>query len=65
MARPRKFKESVVISVVVSKEHHDHILFMTRSMIRQTSKMLTISDAVRMALEALYPLPKDKQIKLF
>jgi hypothetical protein len=64
MAKPKKIQDAVRISVVMSKAQRDRVEYMTRSMIKQTGKLITISQAIRMAIEAVYPIPKN-QLDLF
>ncbi len=64
MAKPKKIKDAVTVSVVMSKEQLERIDYMTRSMIKQTGRLITVSEAIRMAIETVYPIPKD-QLDLF
>jgi len=63
MARPKQFKDSVRVSLVLSKEHAERIKYMAIKMSVSTGKTITLSEAIRSVLEAAYPIPK--QGKLF
>jgi len=64
MSRPKKIKESVRLSVVMSEQQAERIKYMAISMSSQVGRQITVSEAIRMAIEAAYPVPKD-QIDLF
>ena len=60
MAKPKKINDAVTVSVVMSKAQRDRVDYMTRSMIKQTGKLISISEAIRMAIETVYPVPKNQ-----
>lgn len=63
MAKPKKIKDAVRLSVVLSKAQADRVQQMARLMAVQEGRQITASEAIRMAIEAVYPLPK--QLDLF
>lgn len=65
MARPRKIEEGVRLSVVLSKEQAERIKYMAIQMSSQERRQIGVSEAIRMAIEAAYPVPKSKQLNLF
>lgn len=65
MGRPKIIKDSVRVSTVVSREQHDWLRHMAISMSKQEGRQIGISEAVRMAIEAAYPLPKNIQMDMF
>lgn len=64
MARPKKIKESVRLSVVLSREHAEIIKLMAIRMSSQQGRQITVCEAMRTALEEVYPVPKN-QMGLF
>lgn len=64
MARPREIKDAVRISVVLPKAQADRVQHMARQMSAREGRTITASEAIRMAIEALYPVPKN-QFDLF
>jgi len=64
MARPKEIKDSVRVSTVVSKAQLDRVRHMAIIMSQQEGKQITVSEAIRMAIEAVYPIPKSKQMNL-
>lgn len=65
MSRPKEIKDAVRVSTVVSKAQLERIRYMAISMSQQEQRQITVSEAIRMAIETAYPLPKDRQLKLF
>ena len=63
MAKPKKIKEAVRLSVVLSKAQADRVQQRAIQMSSQEGRQITVSEAVRMAIEVVYPLPK--QLDLF
>ena len=63
MAKPKKIKDAVRLSIVLSKTQADRVQHMAIQMSAQEGRQITTSEAVRMAIEAVYPLPK--QLDLF
>lgn len=64
MARPKKIKDGVRVSVVISKKQAERVEYMARSMSSKEGRQITVSESIRMAIEAVYPVPKN-QIELF
>lgn len=60
MARPKEIKEAVRLSVVLSKEQAKRIEYMAIRMSTQEGRQITVSEAIRMAIEAAYPVPKNQ-----
>lgn len=63
MAKPKKIKDAIRLSVVLSKAQVDWLQHMARRMGVQEGRTITASEAVRMAIETVYPVPK--QLNLF
>lgn len=64
MARPKKIKEGVRLSVVLSKKQAEQVKKMALRMSTQEGRQITVSEAIRMAVEVAYPVPKS-QITIF
>ena len=64
MARPKEIKDGVRLSVVLSKAQADRIKHMAIRMSAQEGRQITVSEAIRAAIEAVYPVPKN-QMDLF
>ena len=64
MGRPKEIKDSVRVSTVISKAQLDRVRYMAISMSQQEGKQITVSEAIRMAIETTYPLPKNRQMDL-
>jgi len=60
MAKPKKIINTVRLSVVMSKEQAERVKYMTLQMSKQEGRLLTVSEAIRMAIEATYPVPRDQ-----
>lgn len=60
MAKPKKIIDTVRLSVVISREQAERVKYMTLQMSKQEGRLLTVSEAIRMAIEAVYPVPKDQ-----
>lgn len=65
MARPKTIKDGVRISVVLSKEQADWVRQMAIRMSASERRQIGVSEAIRMAIEAAYPLPRNRQGDLF
>ena len=50
--------------VVLSKQHAERVKLMALRMSTQEGRQITVSEAIRMAIEAVYPIPKN-QMNLF
>lgn len=64
MSRPKEIEGGVRVSTVVSKEQLDRIRYMAISMSQQEGRQITVSEAIRMAIAAVYPPPKERQLNL-
>lgn len=64
MGRPKEIKDCVRLSVVLSKVQAERIKYIAIRMSSQEGRQITVSEAIRMAIEAAYPVPKD-QFDLF
>lgn len=64
MSRPKEIKEGVRLSVVMSKAQSERIKYMAIRMSTKEGRQITVSEAIRMAIEAAYPIPKN-QIEMF
>ena len=60
MGRPRQIKDSVRLSVVLSKKQFERLKYMALRMSTQEGRSIGVSEAVRMAIEAAYPIPKTQ-----
>jgi hypothetical protein len=64
MAKPKKIKEAVRLSVVISKEQADFVERMALRMGSHEGKQVTVSEGVRRAIETVYHIPKS-QLEFF
>lgn len=64
MARPKEIKDAVRISVVLPRAQSNRVHHMARQMSAREGRTITASEAIRMAIEAMYPVPKN-QLDLF
>lgn len=64
MGRPQEIKEGMRLSVVLSKKQVERVKYMALRMSTQEGRQITVSEAIRMAIETIYPVPKD-QMDLF
>ena len=58
MGRPKEIKDGVRLSVVLSKAQAERIKHMALRMSTQEMRQITVSEAIRMAIETAYPVPK-------
>lgn len=65
MVRPKKIKDGVRVSVVLSKAQAERVQHMALRMSSKEGRPITVSEAIRMAIEAAYPIPKNAQKDLF
>ena len=63
MAKSKKIK-GVRLSVVMSEKQAKRIKHMAIRMTTQEQRQITVSEAIRMAVEAAYPVPKE-QLDMF
>lgn len=64
MGRPKEIKDGVRLSVVLSKQQAERVKYMALRMSTQEGRQITVSESIRMAIEAAYPVPKG-QMDLF
>jgi len=64
MGRPKEINDGMRLSVVLSKKQVEQVKHMTLQMSKQEGRLISVSEALRMAVEAVYPVPKD-QMNLF
>jgi hypothetical protein len=57
MAKPKKISGGVRLSVVLPKAQADCVEYMTLRMSTQEGKYITVSEALRIALETVHSLP--------
>ena len=60
MGRPKEIKDSVRLSVVMSQAQADRVKHMALRMSTKERRAITVSEAIRMATEAAYPVPKPQ-----
>jgi hypothetical protein len=53
MDRPQEIKDGVCLSVVMSKSQADRVKHMALRMSTQEGRQITVSEAIRMGIEAL------------
>ena len=63
MSKPKEIQEPVRLSVVLSKAQAERVQQMAIRMSSQEGRLITVSEAIRMAIETVYPVPK--QLELF
>ena len=61
MGRPKKINNAVHLSVLLSKEQADRIKHVALKMSVQEKRQISVCEAIRMAIEAVYPIPKNQQ----
>lgn len=64
MSRPKEIKDGMRLSVVLSKKQVDQVKHMALQMSKREGRLIGLSEALRMAIEATYPVPKG-QMDLF
>ena len=65
MGRPKEIKDCVRLSVVLSKAQAERVKYMALRMSTQEGRQIGVSEAIRMAIEAVYPVPSSDQADLF
>lgn len=60
MGRPKKITNITRLSVVLSKMQADRLKYMALRMSTQEGRQITVSEAIRIAIEAVYPVPKSQ-----
>ncbi|MDF2549242.1 MAG: hypothetical protein K0S07_309 [Chlamydiales bacterium] len=64
MARPKKIKDGIRLSVVIPEKQANWLKKMAIHMSAQQGRQITVSEAIRLAIEQCYPLV-EKQLELF
>ena len=64
MGRPKEIKDGTRLSVVLSKAQVERVKYMALRMSQQEGRLIGVSEALRMAIETVYPVPKN-QLDLF
>lgn len=64
MAKPKKIKIPVRVSVVLEKEELDHLKQVILRLSLHEGKSVSVSEAIRDALKTMYPR-EEKQMSLF
>jgi hypothetical protein len=65
VGRPKEIKDGVRLSVVLSKAQAERIKHMALRMSTKEGRAIGVSEAIRMAIEAAYPVPKSQQKDMF
>jgi hypothetical protein len=60
MGRPKEIKEGVRLSIVLSKKQAERVKYMALQMSKKDGRMISVSEALRMAIETVYPIPKNQ-----
>lgn len=63
MSKPKKIKDAVRVSVVLSQAQANQLVNQANRMGIQEKRKYSVSEVIRMAVEMVYPLPK--QLDLF
>jgi hypothetical protein len=63
MTKPKQIKDAVRLSVVISREQANQLGKMAIHMSTQEGRQITVSEAIRRAIEVVYPIPN--QMNLF
>lgn len=58
MSRPKEI--GVRLSVVLSKKQAERVKYMALRMIAKEGRQIAVSEAIRMAVETAYPVPKNQ-----
>lgn len=64
MGRPKEIKDGIRLSVVLSKAQAEQIARRARGMSVQEGRTISVSEAIRAALEQVYPVHRN-QLNLF
>jgi hypothetical protein len=65
VGRPKEIKNGVRLSLVLSKAQADRVKLMALRLSTKEGRAIGVSEALRMAVEAAYPVPKNQQKDLF
>ena len=60
MARPKEIEDVVRLSLVLSKKQAERVKYMALQMSKQEGRQITVSESTRIAVEAVYPVPKNQ-----
>jgi hypothetical protein len=60
MGRPKVIKDDVRLSIVLSKAQAYRVKFIAIQMSKREGRMISVSEALRMAIETVYPVPKNQ-----
>lgn len=60
MGRPKEIADGVRLSVVLSKTQAERVKYMALRMSTKEGRPIGVSEALRMAIEAAYPIPKSQ-----
>jgi hypothetical protein len=60
MGRPKEIKDGARLSVVLSQKQIDRVKLMALRMSSKEGRAISVSEAIRMAVEAVYPVPKNQ-----
>jgi hypothetical protein len=63
MVKPKTIKDATRVSVVLSQKQLAWLQHMAIRMSSMEGKQISVSEAIRMAIEAAYPVPKDEQME--
>jgi hypothetical protein len=61
----REKKHTERVSIAISKAQLERVRYMAIQMSYREKKQIGVSEAIRMAIEAAYPVPKEQQLDLF
>lgn len=64
MGRPKEIKDVTRLSVALSKAQADMVKYMALRMSVKEGHQILVSEAIRRAIESVYPVPKN-QTSLF
>lgn len=65
MGRPKLIDDGIRVSTVISKKQLERIRYMAIRMSVQEERQIGMSEAIRMAIETTYPVPKNEQLDIF
>jgi len=65
MGRPKEIKDGERLSVVLSKKQVEWVKHMALRMSSKEGRQISVSEAIRMAIETVYPVPKNQQTEMF
>jgi len=65
VGRPKKIEDAVRVSTLISKKQHEWLKYLAIQMSQREKRQITPCEAIRMAIEAAYPPPKNMQLDMF